>query len=373
MKRMKCLQSASYAGLVAAAIALCYPTDAQALVHSDVVSAGKYTQPVGPSFRAFPAHPTPIFLGQVAAVSGDVITINGTLTPAALDSVLIDGVVNAPQYVIKLRHDRTGDGPQNQGDWFTISSNGANTVTVNPNGVTTTSASVAAGDIVQIEKLVTLKDVYGSGLATVLVNADDDFDVTTSEGDTIFLAAGSGFSDALVYHNPVPNSTGLPEGWWGAFSAVFYGDGSTLAFTPDQGVFNYNVAGPAYDVTLAGGIQCFNLSHFILTGFNPLATGFAAPVALGAAGLYIPPLPGATFKADTAFDVTLSDAVYNSSGSGYDKAFIYHNPVPNATGLVEDWWDAFGGTQESGFLLQPATGYYIQNLGLPYVWKEPKP
>ena len=361
MKRLKLRKSAKLAGLAAIMAAAATPA-LHATVNSDVVTASKYTQPAGPNFFGIVAHPAPLFTGSVVSVVGNVITINGTLTAGALNSILIDGTRDTAQYVVKLRHDRTGDGDKNEGSWFLIAANTGTTVTVAPNALGGAADSlIAAGDIVQIEKLPTLQDAWGSG-AGVLVDQDNNFD--DASGDTIYTVSGTGFSEAIVYHD----GSLVPAGWYDVFSGLSIGDGSTFTFAPDQAVFSYNNYGPAYDVTLKGNIQCFALSHFILPGFNGITTGFAASAPLGAAGLFLPPVPGSTFKAESNFDDS-SDALYSLIGTGFDKALIYHD----GSLLTQGWYDAFGGTPEATFPLTAGTGYYVKNTGAPYIWHEPKP
>ncbi|MDX1953121.1 MAG: hypothetical protein SFY81_13150, partial [Verrucomicrobiota bacterium] len=181
--KSKLQQTAKIAGLVVAAIALCYAEDAQANVVSDPVTASKLTVNPGANFISAPGHKTPLFTGSVTAVSGDVVTIGGTLTAGALNKVDLDGFGTfAHQYTLVIRHDRSADGAGTQGDWFTVESNTATTVTVTPDGFGATSTRIAAGDIVEIYKMTSLNDVFGAG-ATLKIAADVNFD--GASGDSV--------------------------------------------------------------------------------------------------------------------------------------------------------------------------------------------
>jgi hypothetical protein len=351
--------------MLATAICAACALPAQATVHSDVVTAGKYTQPSGAYAVAFPAHPSPLFLGKVLSVAGNVITIEGSLTANALNAVnlgLPDGVV--AQYVVKVRHDRSSEGNGTQGDWFLIVSNTSSSVTVDPNPTIATSASLAAGDIVQIEKLPSLQSLFGTGTG-VQVTPDTDFDDTTE--DSLKLLAGTAFAGTLVYHDGSQDT----EGWWDLNNFVFLGDGSQYTFAPDQMVYNLNLAGGASDVVFKGTTQCFTMSHYVGPGYNPLATGFAAPAPIGTSGLYPYTAPLITgFLRTSGFDEGVADTVTMLNGTSFSKVLLNHDGTEDAPG----WWDLNDFVLAPLFPLPAGTGFLVKNLSPgTYLWRQPKP
>lgn len=369
MKQKKHLKSATVAGLVAAAIALCYVDSAQASTVSDPVTASKWTVSAGVNTLSAPAHRTPVFSGKVTNVSGDVVTVDGSLTASALDKVNLAGSgVYAFQYVLAVRHDtdvktnavQTLDyvaGPGTQGDWFTVENNTTSTVTITPDGFGTTAQRVESGDIVEIYKLINLKELFGSGPAfgnNLKVAAESEFDDTT--GDQIYNMLGVGYNGSLTYHDGSLTS----EGWWLNFG-VFLGDGANFTFAPDEAVRLFRNGGGSFDVTLTGVLQAYNLSHYVVPGFNPLSTGYAAPSPIGATRLL-----ESGFAPEPDFD-DANDITYTFLGVGYGNSLTYHDGGVTSQG----WWVNFGSLNPA-FPLDPGLGFTVKTAGS-YVWRQNLP
>jgi hypothetical protein len=318
-------------------------------VVSDPVTVSKWTLAPGANFISAPAKKSVLTQTKVTAVATDTLSLDVTLVAGALHPV--DG---RAQYAVFVRHDQTGDGPGTQGDWWTIASNGANSVTVVPQpGFGATASRVAAGDIVEVVKLTSLQDLLGSG-ASVAIAKDTDFDDTT-EGAAYELA-GTSFSSTLFYHD----GTLLTEGWYLDFS-TFLGTGATYTFTPDQPLFAMTTA--ASDVLVSGILQSYRLSHYIVPGFNPISTGYAAPSPLGTSNL----IESGWLK-DTDFDDTTEDSLYTLNGTSFLHTVFYHDGSLLAAG----WYLDFA-TLDNAFPLDPGVGFLINHTGPGFVWRQTLP
>lgn len=355
MKRKRLLRTARRV-VMTATMALAAAGLLQASVVSDPVTASEWTLSTGASFLSAPAHQVPAFTGTVLSITGDAVTLDGVLAAGALNKVNLAGSgVFAYQYVLVVRNDLSSEGSGTQGDWFTVESNTASTVTVTPDGFASTASRVAAGDTVEVFKLLTLKDVFGVGAANKF---DIDTNLDDVSGDALFILDGTSFANTVVYHD---GSQLSPAGYYLDFG-IFLGDGSQFTFAPDQGVLFFNNYGPAFDVTVSGTLQSYNLTHYLAAGFNGTATGFAAPAAIGSSKLL-----ESGFAPESNLDDT-SDAVFTLAGTSFADTLVYHD----GSLLAPAGWRENFGPLNPNYPLNPAEGFFVKTAGT-YLWRQPVP
>lgn len=355
MKRNR-IRKAAKKAVLTATMALAAAGVLQASVVSDPVTASEWTLATGASFLTAPAHQVPVFSGAVLSVTGDVVTIDGVLAAAALNKVNLAGSgVFAYQYVLVVRNDLSSEGSGTQGDWFTVESNTASTVTVTPDGYATTGSRVAAGDTVEVFKLLSLKDVFGVGAANKF---DIDNNLDDVSGDALYLLDGTSFANTVVYHD---GSVLAPAGYYLDFG-IFLGDGSQFTFAPDQGVLFFNNYGPSFDATVNGTLQAYNLTHYLAAGFNGTATGFAAPAPIGSSRLF-----ESGFAPESNLDDT-SDAVFTLAGTSFADTLVYHD----GSLLAPAGWRENFGPLNPNYPLNPGEGFFVKTAGT-YLWRQPVP
>lgn len=344
----------SAAGLVATTASLLTPSG-QAAVVSEPVTASKVTVTTGATFVAPAARNAPAYRGQVASVAGDTLILAGSpgWTANQFAPVNLNGT-EFYQYLVILRHDRSAEGPGNQGDWWLVDSNGTGTLTVEPSGgpFGTTASRLGAGDTVEVIKLPSIKDLFGTA-STLRINADTDFDDTT--GDYLRIVSGTSFGSSIMYHD---GSVVSPAGWYFDFAEV--GDGAQVTLYPDQAIMVFH-QGAATDLHSSGPLQSFALTHYLVAGANALATGFGKDALLTASGLQ------AAGFLDTDFDDTTEDYIRLVNGTSFGSSIMYHNGTVNPPA---GWYLDFGLDATAAL---PATAGFILFADGAMTWRQPPP
>lgn len=281
--------------------------------------AGIYKIPLtsaggGANFVSAPMQPKPVFRGKVSAISGNTITLEGSprLTSGAYSQAAV-GSFNFAQYLVLLRKDASST-PGNAGDWFGIVRNTENQLTLTP-GLALPSTSFGVGDEIEIRKMTSIKDLFGSG-ATCILNKDVDTDITQSQEDIIRLTAGTGFAEQIIYHNGAV----VDEGYYVEDSHD--PDGSKITLAPDEVLWVFRKTGSAtVNVVSTGRAQSTPLTHYLAAGANPLATGFAVESPVGTSSLL-----EAGWVSDVNEDLVIGqDGIIRSlQGTGFvDTVFHY--------------------------------------------------
>jgi uncharacterized protein (TIGR02597 family) len=344
---------------VAATTSLLAPRGHAAVV-SEPATASKVTIATGATFVAPAGRNAPAYRGQVASVSGNVLTLAGspgwTVNQfAPVSPTPPPAVTEFFQYMVILRSDRSADGTGNQGDWWLVDSNTASTLTVEPSAAPfgTTASRLGVGDTVEIIKLPSVKDLFGAG-ATLRINADTDFDDTT--GDYLRLVAGTSFGSSIMYHD---GSVVSPAGWYFDFAEV--GDGSQVTFYPDQAIMVFH-QGAATDLYSGGTLQSFALTHYLAAGANALATGFGKDALLTGSGLQ------AAGFLDTDFDDTTEDYLRFVAGTSFGSSLMYHDS--GGAIVPAGWYLDF--TLDSTAAL-PATAGFVLFTDSALTWRQPAP
>lgn len=352
---MKTLRKSRASGLATAALLAAHLPASPLLeagVVSPIVTASKWTVPAGSTLLSTPAYASPSYAGAVASVSGNVITLAGTpgFTAGAFAPVDPGTGTEFYQYLVSLRFDASTEGRGNQGDWWLVEDNGTGTLTVAPSPVGGTLASrLATGDLVEVTRLLSVKDVFGAG-AGLRLNADDDFDDST--GDAVRVMVGTTFGAPLFHHDGSLDTAG----WYYDYSLV--GDGSTVTLYPDQALMVVH-AGAATDLHVPGVLRTYSFTHYLASGPNPLSTGFAAPAPIGTSGL-----KEAGFL-DTDFDDSTEDTVRLLVGTTFGVPLFYH------TGSEPEGWYA-DYSLDNTYPLDPGLGVILFTDG-PMVWRQPEP
>ncbi len=351
-------------GLLAAA-ALCAASGihAHASGSGDPVTASKWTLNTGANFISAPAHATPAHgataVVRVTATAGATITLDTALPAGSYGPA---GAGPFPQYVVVLRHDNSEEGNGKEGDWANISSvGGGNTViTLDADKLgASASANFGVGDIVEVVKRFSLEDFLGSGPTfanTLKVEADTDFNDATE--DAAYILVGSSFANTLFYHSGAL----APAGWYLDFGTDL-GSGATYTFDPDQPIYVFR-EDAATDLTVAGTLQTYTLTHYLLAGITPVSTGFEKPAAIGISGL----LESTGFTQDADFDSGTPDNIYTLVGTAFLNTLFYHNGalVPPA-----GWYVDFA-TLDNDFPLDGGKGFLSDNANA-FAWRHLAP
>lgn len=319
---------------------------AAAVLSSDYLASGQspvVTRPFGffgvrlnssPSTPLAHAISAPVYArhayrGQVASVAGNIITFSGSpgFTVNAYGPVNLGGSAGAfTQYIVLVRQDadKTPADPNNvTGDWWQITANGANSVTVNP-AQGDPAALLGAGDELEIRKLTSLKDLFGPTADGL--NTSNDGIPNTADEDVIRTLAGTTFVKTIFYYNGTVGG-GTPQ-WIVAGTAA--GDGSAVTFEPDETFILYRKAGsPVKDVLATGEVQTTRLTHYLQEGGNVLANPFLVNALLSGSNLKESGwISSANGFAETANEDVIRPLIGTSFGSS-----IFH--ISN--GMLNTW------------------------------------
>jgi len=356
---------ATLAGLLtAAAFCAVLGPEARASGSGDPVTASKWTINTGANFISAPAHATPahgpMSVVKVTAAAGNTITLDQALPTGSYGPA---GAGPFPQYVVVLRHDGSQEGNGFEGDWMNIASvGGGNTViTLSPDKLGNTASAVfAPGDIVEVIKRFSLEELLGSGPTyanNLKVEQDTDFNDLSE--DAGYILVGSAFANTLFYHNG-----GLaPAGWYLDFS-IDLGSGATYTFDPDQPIFLFR-EDAATDLTVAGTLQTYSLTHYLTGGITPFSTGFEKPAAIGISGL----LESTGFIQDSDFSDATPDNVFTLSGTAFLNTLFYHDGT--LTAGARGWYVDFSAL-DNNFPLEPGIGFFSDN-GNAFAWRHLAP
>lgn len=300
-----------------------------------------------------PLHARPALIGTVASVSGNIVTLTGSpgLASGTLGPVSFDALTFS-QYALFLKKDASAT-PGNQGDWFPITANTAGTVTVNP-GSQTLTAVLAAGDTVEIRRLTSLRDIYGTG-ASCILNKDDDLDQTIGN-DLVRFALGTSFGFEVFYHDGSVDA----EGYY--VEGTFAGDGSQVTVGPDEPVWTFRDGVAPATAVIKGNVHEYALTHYLEAGPNPVATGYPVGSPIGASKLL-----ESGWVQDDDLDQTLgNDLARGVVGTGFSTEIFYHDGTLDLAG-----WYVDGGL-DNLFPIPPveATMYFVTSS---LIWRQPSP
>jgi len=344
---------------------------AQTNVVSDAVGFYKVNINVGKNFISSPMHNVHAYRGLVSSLIGtNQVVFNGSpnFTANTYSNVTLGGDVYT-QYILVVRKDKTpgspvgATGPGNDvtGDWWPILTNDTTSVTVNTHGDDLTKY-LEAGDQMEIRKLMSLKDIFGTGVSsgTLILNTNSST-ANVATGDVIRVADGtpSGgvvFTRAVIYKSGGASGEGYYKN---AFT--FIGDGSQVTFEPNEPIYVQRAtSGTATNITAIGQVHSTPLTTYFNPGANTYGMPFPAPGTISNSGLTAVVLAaGAT---NGQFNTQVADGMREVQGSGFINS-LYVRPDSN-------WFNLF--TQTNSYNFNPGRGwvYYVKPSTGGRVWRQ---
>ncbi|MEI7989395.1 MAG: TIGR02597 family protein [Chloroflexota bacterium] len=342
--------------MIGATLLLC-PCHAIQAASSDVGQVGgihRLILTAGPNFISAPLHHAPAFRGTVSSVAAGAVTLSGTPGWSANQFGPHDGFA---QYIALLRNTASAT-PGNQGDWWPVQANTANTLTLKTGGEDLTTV-VGAGDELEIRRLISLQDIFGTGTSLRLFK-DSNGSASAKDEDVIYLVSGTSFSSEVFYHD----GSLAPEGYYVDGNGPF--DGSTITIGPDEPIMIFRkTSAPTLNFFAVGQVQATRLTHYLKFGPNPVATGYPVVSPIGSSDLLE---SGWKADSDGSANPKDEDLLYAVTGSSFSDEIFYHDGT-----LVAPGWYV-NGVQNDAFPLDSAKGLFlfVQNpLGLR--WRESVP
>ena len=246
------------------------------------------------------------------------------------------------QYLAIIRTDAS-ESPGFQGEWWHISGNSSKTITVDNGGEDVTTV-VGVGDELEIRRLTSIKDLFGSGATSVLLK-DSNFDVLTSEEDVIRFLDGVSFSAEVFCHD---GSLGA-AGYYLNGVLIGSGDGSTITLNPGQSLIYFRRTGAApLTIVAHGTVQSTRLTHYLAPGPNAVGSAFPIEAPISTSNL----LEGG-WLSDINFDIltTEEDLIRAVDGTSFGEE-IFHYQGPDD---VNGWY--VNGVYSPDFAFQPTRSY----------------
>lgn len=331
-------------GLFAAA-----QSHSQTNVVSDPVGFYKVTISPGANFVSAPLHKVHAYRGLVSTVVGNVVTFSGAPGFTASSFAPADGY---SQYVALIKNDSNTNSPSSgnfQGDWWNVTANGTNSITLDPSqGAPTTF--IGAGDRVELRKKTSLQDLFGHTNTTVILNKDNNGGPSAGEEDVIQFVSGTTFGAAVLYHDGT--LTGGVQGYIIGNDGPY--DGSTITIDPDEPIMVFRKSTPPGNTTTnivsLGQVQTTRLTHYIGSGATTFATGFPAGAALNASNLRE---SGFLMDSNGGFSEAEEDYLRIVGGTSFGADIILHDGTLNASVVV---W-LVGGTPDDTFQLETGKGF----------------
>jgi uncharacterized protein (TIGR02597 family) len=323
----------------------------------EVVSgvAGYCTVGISPGANAVsvPVQPLSVARGVVESVSGGTVALKFGYNWAANAFGPAGGY---PQYVLVVCGRTAGSA----GDWWTITGNTGNSLTLDT-GTDNLESLLASGDVVEIRRLTSLKDLFGSGPSLIL-NQDGDGSAMSGDSakaDVIRFVTGTAFGTAIFNHKGM-----LAEGYYQG--NTYYGDGSGITVLPGQGFMVFRQpSSTAVGMVVAGQVQSTRLAHYLRAGPNVVGSPFAGAAPVGVSGLresgWVDDSTGAAVNGDAS----AADLFRLIQGTAFGTPVFYHKGLQ-----PEGWYE--GQTKNNDFPLQPGSAYifFMKNAGR---WRQAVP
>ena len=325
----------------------------------NVVGVHKVTIVAGRNFISSPLHSNTQFAGSISGISANTLTFAANPAWTANQFAPVSG---RAQYIVIVTSDASGS-PGVEGDWWHVTGNTGQSVTVDNRG-NNLSAHLAAGDTLELRRLTSLKDLFGSGAGCVL-NKDGNGEVLTTEEDVVTLVQGTSFVGDIFYHDGTLADIGFPEGYYDA-DGNHAGDGSTLTLNPGQPVLLQRKQGSApKTIAFTGMVHEGRFTQYLAVGPNAIGPVFPVPAPIGASQL-----KESGFLSDLNGEVlTTEDSVaYLMNGSFFGtQLFHYAGPDADAGWYVD-------GEFNNAAPIEPTRAYTVFHKGPGLlVWRQPSP
>ena len=264
-----------------------------------------------------------------------------------------------PQYILLVKEDASVS-PGVEGDWWHVTGNGANTVSVNA-GSDDLASHLSAGDVLEVRQLTSIKDLFGYGTGCLLTK-DSNFDIISSQEDIIRMVEASSFTDEVFYHDGTLDA----QGYYLNGSLIGTGDGSTITINPDQPimVFRKITAGPL-NFVVKGRVQATGLTHYLSPGANALGVVFPVEASIDGSGLL-----ESGWISDQNFDVLVmeEDVIRSVVGTSFGDEVFHYAGLDDVNG----WY--VNGSFAGDYQFQATQGYMFFHKGPnPMVWRQSVP
>jgi uncharacterized protein (TIGR02597 family) len=321
---------------------------AQPAAVSKPAGVHKVTFTSGATFFSTPLHGETVFTGTITARTANTVTFaanpnwpaNTFAQVTTLQGTPISPAI--PQFVLMVQTDSAAT-PGVQGDWWLVASASGNTVTVNTLGQNLSSL-VAVGSTLEIRRLVSIRDLFGSGV-TMPLTRDSNFDLLAAEDDFVRSLAGTGFNNEFFYHDGSVDQ----EGWY--YNGNFAGDGSLLRFAPTDALMLFRRTGaPSLTVCFKGQVQTRRLSSYLVPGANPTGAVFPINAPIGGSNL-----KDSGWISDVNFDILASEDDFGRAvvGTSFGIDFFHYAGPDDVNG----WY--VGGNLNNNFPIEPTRGYML--------------
>jgi uncharacterized protein (TIGR02597 family) len=323
---------------------------------TEVIGLHKLVLNSGANFISVPLHQKSAFRGPVQSSTANSVTFGGTPGWAIDQFGPSEGI---KQYILIVRKDNSA-GNSVEGDWWHITANTANQITVDAHGDNLT-IHLSAGDELEVRRLTSVKDVFGFG-ASCRLNKDSDFDVLVAQEDVIRTVVGTSFSDEIFYHDGSMDT----EGYYLNGNLIGSGDGSTITLNPTQPIMLFRKTGSATVTNvLKGTVQTTRLTQYLAPGAN----AFAIPFPLDAP-ILTSSLQESGWTSDLNFDILTSqeDIIRSVVGTSFTDEIFHYGGSDDVNG----WY--LNGSLNEGFSFGPTKGYvaFVKGPG-PVVWRQAVP
>jgi uncharacterized protein (TIGR02597 family) len=316
-----------------------------------------------PQFISTPLHAIHAYRGLATNVTSNTVTFLGSpgFTPGAFAPHNFGGGAGVfPQYLLIVRRDAdkaTNDPANLTGDWWLITSNSTDSVTLNP-AQGDPSALLGAGDQLEIRRLTSLKDLFGG--AAEALNHSTNGTASTADEDVIRTLVGISFAKTIFYINDGPG--GFSNQW--IVAGVGAGDGAQVTFEPDEALLLYRKASsPPTNIAWLGQVQNRRLTHYLAEGASTAASPFPANAPLATSNLKEAGWISSTnYFANPADEDVLRPVIGTSFGS----------PIFHISNMVYNTWAQGANTNP---VLTPAGGYifYIKSGSGGRIWRQNAP
>jgi len=327
---------------------------------SSTAGLHKITLTAGANFISTPLHPQSTYAGGIVSSTANSVTFAGnpgfSVNQFAFQSAIA-------QYILIVANDASSPGTGVTGDWWHITANTANSVTVS-NGSDNLATHLAQGDRLEVRRLTSVKDIFGSGATLVTgFNKDNDEDPITSQEDVIRLVQGTTFAGTIYYHD----GSSVDEGWYLGGNLIGNGDGSLITFNPGQPfVFFRKVGSANLQVALTGQVQGARLTRYLSTGANAVGSVFPVNAPVGTSNL-----KESGWVSDNDEDpISAQEDVGRSVvGTTFSTTFYHHDGSSTDAG-----WYA-GGVLNNAFPFEPGKGAILfrKTTAGALVWRQAPP
>jgi len=301
-----------------------------------------------------------IFNGQVSAIVGNELTINGASWTAG--QFVQNGTIQPDAYYIRVTSGSL------TGKWFTINANTATSVTVDPANAQSlqTQGVVAPSGIgaVSIFPFWTLSTLFPS--QSGITASTNPF----APNGTLILfnnpnAIGTNVAPSITYLYHDGSSGFLAAGWYDVGN-LFGGKVDNAPIAPDEHFVMRN-SGSARTMTITGGVPTTTQSTDILrntiTQDNPVTQPFPVPASPSDLKLF----ESGAFTASSNVFAPEGDLLlqFDTAATGYNlapsKTYLYHNGSSGF--LAAGWYDVgslFSGAVTTTKLFVPGEALIIR-------------